>query len=216
MKIITSSPSPIWVNNSVQELRIRCVASGFPYPTFTWEKDGKVIENCQIHEECAKTKRYLLTSYGLKIVQPRYPDDNGKFSCLARNNLGTDRRDFDVIIPGRFWLCSVTQFSKGEPFALWSLTANHPLRNQRGEIRGHQSISVHCTSVAHQLWLKSQIGTFYFLRPSPYVFIYRWMLFLILGQSAGLRTKKITWIVGIGGLVPPYHCCRAWEQQDMK
>lgn len=99
VKIITSSPSPIWVNNSVQELRIRCVASGFPYPTFTWEKDGKVIENCQIHEECAKTKRYLLTSYGLKIVQPRYPDDNGKFSCVARNDLGTDRRDFDVIIP---------------------------------------------------------------------------------------------------------------------
>ena len=43
-----------------------------------------------------------MTSYGLKIVQPRYPDDNGKFSCVARNAMGTDRRDFDVIIPGRF------------------------------------------------------------------------------------------------------------------
>ena len=115
VKIPLSSPSQIWVNNTVQELRIRCVATGFPYPTITWQKDGKVIENCEIHQECAKTKRYLLTSYGLKIVQPHYPDDNGMFSCVAKNALGTDGRDFDVIIPGRFLLCSVTQFLKVGP-----------------------------------------------------------------------------------------------------
>ena len=53
------------------------------------------------------------------------------------------------------------------------------------------------------------------LRPSPFFFyfVYRRMRFLILGRSVELKTKKpkkkITSILGIGGLVHRHHSCGA-------
>ena len=85
-----------------EDVLIKCLATGFPYPQITWKKDGKVIENCREGEECATSTRYLRILNGLFIKRPHYPDDDGLFSCEAKNVVGVDTRFFDVIIPGMF------------------------------------------------------------------------------------------------------------------
>ena len=70
----------------------------------TWKKDNQVIKKCSKKKPCAKAERYILAkdSLKMKIVKPRYPDDDAVFSCEAKNDFGNDTRDFVVIIPSEF------------------------------------------------------------------------------------------------------------------
>lgn len=100
-KIIGSSSHDIWVDSD-RDITLDCRTIGFPPPVITWKKDNQTIKKCYKHEPCAQAERYILTDKGLKIVKPRYPDDDAVFSCEAQNSFGKDYRDFVVIIPSKF------------------------------------------------------------------------------------------------------------------
>lgn len=56
-----------------------CKASGYPEPTITWIFDDKTFtgENLMVKEK------------------------DGKYTCIARNDLGTDTREVNVVIRGK-------------------------------------------------------------------------------------------------------------------
>ena len=97
--ITSSSPHDIWAVNN-QDIELDCQTSGFPRPTVTWKRDNQEIKKCYEHEPCAGSQRYLVTYNGLKIVKPRYPDDDAVFRCEASNPFGKAHRDFVVVVPG--------------------------------------------------------------------------------------------------------------------
>ena len=81
--------------------RLLCVARGFPHPTITWKKDGRRIQVCLSHLPCRETDRYILWPNSLMIKDARYPDDDGVFSCHAKNDFGDDSISIVVVVPSK-------------------------------------------------------------------------------------------------------------------
>lgn len=102
-KIPGSSSHDIWVDSN-NDITLDCNTIGFPPPVITWKKDNQVIKKCFRNKPCAKTERYVFAenSMEMKIVKPRYPDDDAVFSCEAKNDFGNDSREFVVVIPSEF------------------------------------------------------------------------------------------------------------------
>ena len=82
-----------------------CTATGRPYATIQWYKDGTEITNgslTSIYNEQFDGNGLLFTSSILEVCSVG-PDDRGTYSCVASNFAGNDSVDFEVQVQaGKF------------------------------------------------------------------------------------------------------------------
>ena len=63
----------------------------FPRATIGWYKDGKKIKYCSESLNCL-----------LEIKNAKYPEDNGSYACIAKNNQGSDQAILNILVLGKF------------------------------------------------------------------------------------------------------------------
>lgn len=95
----TILPTSMDLEEPQEPVIFKCTATGTPTPTITWLKDGLEIhvvsEDSQFHvtSEGALVfvgKRHHITKEGhLIILNPR-EEDEGSYTCKARNSLGEE------------------------------------------------------------------------------------------------------------------------------
>ncbi|XP_034035488.1 hemicentin-1 [Thalassophryne amazonica] len=71
-------------------LELECHATGTPAPTVTWFKDGKPVTQGEGLRVAAKGRRL--------IVSRAQVSDTARFQCVATNEAGDHKRDFNVVI----------------------------------------------------------------------------------------------------------------------
>ena len=71
---------------------ITCSAGGVPKPSWHWEKDGKIVKDCQKGFKFC----YIVLSGG----KAQHPKDSGVFSCVAKNKLGIAQKNLAVVVQG--------------------------------------------------------------------------------------------------------------------
>ena len=84
-----------------QDIRLDCVVSGKPTPTVKWYKDGKEIEQ--------DNTNYLLhfdneTGFASLTIKRVNRNDAGRFTCVARNVLGSCATSSTVNVKGKYTL----------------------------------------------------------------------------------------------------------------
>lgn len=110
--LCTDSKRPTFANgNSQPEIKIvkdghskhlNCEANGFPTPVLSWEKDGNPISLCKrMFVNNCQNSAYLYQRNGMKIESARFPEDNGTYTCVARNSAGVSRKHFQVVVGGK-------------------------------------------------------------------------------------------------------------------
>lgn len=73
-------------------LVIDCRATGYPRPVYSWTKDGQKLSN----------DRIVPNGNGSLVVKEARKSDGGRYSCIASNDLGKDKKSFTVTVFGRF------------------------------------------------------------------------------------------------------------------
>ena len=63
---------------------------GSPKPSLGWYKDGRQLE------ECSKTMTCILN-----IQTPKYPDDDGTYTCKVANSEGANSTSVSIQIMGK-------------------------------------------------------------------------------------------------------------------
>lgn len=94
--LVNKMPTPLHVSVGIdlrilayRELTIYCLATGFPTPVITWEKNGYPFE---------KDEDIRLSPDGGKLMfRKLVPSQNGVYTCVASNAAGQDRRRTSVI-----------------------------------------------------------------------------------------------------------------------
>ena len=77
---------------------LACTATGRPYPTIQWYKDGVLITNdslTSIYNEEVENNGLLFTTSILEVCSVG-SENIGSYSCVAGNSAGNDSFDFDV------------------------------------------------------------------------------------------------------------------------
>ena len=72
-------------------VRLRCRVSGFPRPLVTWRKDGNSLR---------PNRRLKLLANGDLEIMPVVQDDNGYYTCEARNHIGIISHTARIIVKG--------------------------------------------------------------------------------------------------------------------
>ncbi|XP_037392153.1 hemicentin-2 isoform X1 [Pygocentrus nattereri] len=68
-----------------ETLTLSCLAKGFPEPAIQWFKDGQVLEVSPAAGHLLQIERVSLS-------------DTGRYTCVASNSAGEDRRDFHITV----------------------------------------------------------------------------------------------------------------------
>ena len=76
---------------------ITCTAEGFPVPDITWSHNGVV------HSSALKTSAQSRTRHSTLTFTPQGAKDFGVYACIARNFLGTDKKETTVGELGINW-----------------------------------------------------------------------------------------------------------------
>ena len=91
---------PLTEGNTVA---VACTATGHPYPTIQWYRDGVLLTNeslTMIHNEVVEQNGVLFTASILEVSSVG-ADDRGSYRCVASNSAGNDSFDFDIqVMPG--------------------------------------------------------------------------------------------------------------------
>ena len=77
---------------------LACTATGRPYPTIQWYKDGVLLTNeslTTIYNEEVEQNGLLFTTSILEVCSVG-ADDRGSYRCVASNSVGNDSFDFDI------------------------------------------------------------------------------------------------------------------------
>ena len=79
-------------------MAIACTATGRPYPTIQWYKDGVLLTNkslTTIYNDKVEQNSLLFTTSILEVWSVG-ADDRGTYSCVAENPAGNDTSEFDI------------------------------------------------------------------------------------------------------------------------
>ena len=79
-------------------MALACTATGRPYPTIQWYRDGLLLMNeslTTIYSEEVEQNGLLFTTSILEVCSVG-ADDIGTYSCVASNSAGNDSFEFDV------------------------------------------------------------------------------------------------------------------------
>lgn len=71
-----------------QELVLRCVAEGYPPPSITWLRKGRILPSSE--------------SSPLLVLSDSQEEDSGDYTCLASNSVGSAEKQFDVKVIGKY------------------------------------------------------------------------------------------------------------------
>ena len=86
---------------------LACTATGRPYPTIQWYKDGVLLTNeslTTIYNEEVEQNGLFFTTSILEVCSVG-ADDRGSYSCMASNSAGNDSFDFDVQVMLGMYAC---------------------------------------------------------------------------------------------------------------
>lgn len=74
------------------ELKVDCIASGFPNPEITWSlPDGTMVNSIpQSHDNSIRTKRYVMFDNGTLYLNEVGMKEEGDYTCYAENRIGKD------------------------------------------------------------------------------------------------------------------------------
>lgn len=72
-------------------ITVECPVTGYPLPTITWLKDGKVLS---LTEKLDKIK--FKDNYRLLIINHANEEDDGQYTCVASNEAGVTEQNFKV------------------------------------------------------------------------------------------------------------------------
>lgn len=77
-----------------------CYASGWPKPSFTWLKDEVVVKDGDGNHSYGLTKRngLLLSGLDLEIFYVRQKEDEGRYTCVAKNKFGEKRYQIKLFV----------------------------------------------------------------------------------------------------------------------
>ncbi|KAI8489165.1 Contactin-3 [Branchiostoma belcheri] len=87
------------LSEGIKYANLTCRAIGRPYPKYTWTKDNTEVD--------LASGKYTIAGGFLIIYNPRYPDDEGVYQCIAYNEHGAD-----VSVPANFRMAHVGAFDK--------------------------------------------------------------------------------------------------------
>ncbi|XP_065556342.1 fibroblast growth factor receptor-like 1 isoform X1 [Artemia franciscana] len=87
-EFVKAPDSPVQIKTG-STLKLRCGAEGFPEPTLTWYRDGRLLP------EDKRSNRWTLQIDKVRI------EDSGEYLCLAKNPLGSSNATFLVEITDR-------------------------------------------------------------------------------------------------------------------
>ena len=113
---------------------LACTASGVPYPTVQWYKDGVLLTNdslTTIYNDEFDRDELQFTSSILELCSVN-EDDIGTYSCLASNSAGNDSIEFDVQVR----LGTLVQ-RKHLPFFVFNITCSVSLQ-EKSVLSSHQ------------------------------------------------------------------------------
>ena len=105
---------------------------GEPAPTFTWSKEGKVVEAVDgvvvktVSEHPDPAEQSCIVSLQLLRTQM---EDAGKFTLTATNKSGTDQVDLDLIVLDDVPVCDCDMFLNGS----LECTCNNRFRAEEGD-----------------------------------------------------------------------------------
>lgn len=84
----------------VLSLQVDCVATGLPDPQVSWSlPDGTLINNAlQSDDGGLRHRRYIIFGNGTLLLHQMGKNDEGDYTCTAKNKLGIDERKVSVIV----------------------------------------------------------------------------------------------------------------------
>lgn len=92
---------------------LACTATGRPYPTIQWYKDGVLLTNESLttiyNEEIEQNGLFFTTSI-LEVCSVG-ADDRGTYSCVAENPAGNDTSEFEIQVMLGLWKISFSLLS---------------------------------------------------------------------------------------------------------
>ncbi|KAL7863700.1 hypothetical protein SRHO_G00126840 [Serrasalmus rhombeus] len=97
---------------------VDCVASGLPDPEVSWSlPDGTIINNAlQSDDSGSRNRRYIIFGNGTLLLQQMGKNDEGDYTCYAKNTLGEDAMKVSVqVIPNSPRISSKDQASLWAP-----------------------------------------------------------------------------------------------------
>ena len=99
----SSSNVTVVVGNS---LTLSCTSRGSPPDTFTWMKDGTVIDPQPNVVTLAhdNTTANFQTNYTISNV---ITSDSGTYTCTVTNPIGSDNKTISVVVTGEWMHCEV-------------------------------------------------------------------------------------------------------------
>jgi hypothetical protein len=84
---------------------LACTATGRPYPTIQWYKDGVLLTNeslIAIYTEEVEQNGLLFTTSILEVCSVG-ADDRGTYTCVAENPAGNDTSEFEIQVGLGLW-----------------------------------------------------------------------------------------------------------------
>ncbi|KAK7922045.1 hypothetical protein WMY93_008947 [Mugilogobius chulae] len=81
-----------------ENFQVDCVVSGLPDPEVSWSlPDGTLINNAlQSDDSGSRQRRYVIFTNGTLLLHQIDKQDEGDYTCTAKNKLGTDERKVSV------------------------------------------------------------------------------------------------------------------------
>ena len=77
------------------EARFECIVKGEPLPTVTWLKDSNQVEESEEFQITFEDGVSVLT------IPDVYPEDAGKYTVVAKNELGTAMSTAELLVEGK-------------------------------------------------------------------------------------------------------------------
>ncbi|KAI4883254.1 hypothetical protein NFI96_015883, partial [Prochilodus magdalenae] len=97
---------------------VDCVASGLPDPEVSWSlPDGTIINNAlQSDDSGSRSRRYIIFGNGTLLLQQMGKNDEGDYTCYAKNTLGEDAMKVSVqVVPNSPRISSKDQVTLWAP-----------------------------------------------------------------------------------------------------
>lgn len=132
-----------------------CVVDGQPLPEVFWEKDGKLLD-----EEIGNICTSFDGEHASLIINGIYPEDEGEYTCVAKNNLGQTSTSAVIVIDVYEENSNLVSQQLHRPSGLLSPNStprstprSTPIRSMSPALLSYRSTSINLTDQRHQKFM---------------------------------------------------------------